>query len=323
VNRVLREQHGNPALEHQPLDQRDEIVALARRHARGRLVHEQKLWLVGERHRKLDALDVAVGELLARAIGGIRHADLREQFDGAPAMQRRESGAELEDLIIMAHDRELHVLGNGHRAERRGDLKGAADAEPPDLARLEPHDAAIGETDFTLIGSELPVDHVEAGRLAGAVRSDQGQELACTNVEAGIVDGAHAAERLRQVAHGENAHARLLHEAQRLSSAPTMPPGKTSTSSRITAPSSPRQNAVSRMTLSCSTVNTVAPMIGPVSVWMPPSSTITIASIERETQATSGEIVPLAKAKTPPAMPANAPATAKPIQCTRLTLMPI
>ena len=64
-------------------------------------------------------------------------------------------------------------------------------------------------------------------------------------------------------------------------------------------------------------------LIGPVKVWMPPSSTMTMASIERDTQATSGEIVPLAKANTPPATPANAPAMAKPIQCTRLTLMPI
>ena len=38
---------------------------------------------------------------------------------------------------------------------------------------------------------------------------------------------------------------------------------------------------------------------------MPPSSTITMPSIERETHATSGEIVPLAKANSPPATPPN------------------
>src|SRR6516164_349977 len=88
------------------------------------------------------------------------------------------SGAKLEDLIMMAHDRELHVLGHGHRAERGGDLKGAADAEAPDLAWLKAGNAAIAETDFAAIGLKLPVDHVEAGRLAGAVRTDQRQELA-------------------------------------------------------------------------------------------------------------------------------------------------
>ena len=74
----------------------------------------------------------------------------------------------------------------------------------------------------------------------------------------------------------------------RLLSAPTMPPGNTSTSSRMTAPSRPRQNVVWRMTLSCRTVNSAAPTIGPVRVWMPPSSTMTMPSIERETRDTSG-----------------------------------
>ena len=51
---------------------------------------------------------------------------------------------------------------------------------------------------------------------------------------------------------------------------------------------------------------------------------MTMPSIERDDRdATSGEIVPLAKANSPPAMPQTRPAMAKPIQCTRLTLMPI
>ena len=68
---------------------------------------------------------------------------------------------------------------------------------------------------------------------------------------------------------------------------------------------------------------TEAPTIGPLRVWRPPSSTITSPSIERPTAMVSGEIEPLAKANSPPAMPQTAPAMAKPIQCTRLTSMPI
>ena len=78
--------------------------------------------------------------------------------------------------------------------------------------------------------------------------------------------------------------------------APTMPPGNASTSSRMMPPSSARQNSVCRMTVSCSTAKTDAPTIGPVSVWMPPSSTITRPSMERPTAMVSGEIEPLAKA---------------------------
>ena len=50
-------------------------------------------------------------------------------------------------------------------------------------------------------------------------------------------------------------------------------------------------------------VKAVAPTIGPVRVWMPPSSTMTRPSIERPTWIVSGEIEPLAKANSPPAMP--------------------
>src|SRR5262245_5723662 len=323
IHRVLGEQHRDPALDHQPLHQRDQLVALARRHPGGGLVHQEEARVVGERDGKLDPLHVAVGELLAGALGGVRHADLVEQLDRARAMAAGERRAETEDLAVVADQRHLHVLGHGHRAEGRRHLEGTADAEAPDVARMQADDAAAGQGDVAAVGRELPVDHVEAGRLAGAVWADQRQELAVAQLEADVLDGVHAAERLGQVAHGEDAHAGFLRAASRLLSAPTMPPGNTSTSSRITRPSKPRQNAVWRMMLSCSTVKTAAPTIGPVKVWMPPSSTMTMASIERDTHATSGEIVPLAKANTPPATPANAPAMAKPIQCTRLTLMPI
>src|SRR4029434_1181751 len=97
-----------------------------------------------------------------------------------------------------------------------------------------------------MIGHELPVDHVEAGRFPGAVWPDQRQELAFADLEADILAGVRAAERLRQIAHAERAHAGFLRSAARLLSAPTMPPGNTSTSSSITAPSSHRQQCVSR-----------------------------------------------------------------------------
>ena len=89
VHRMLGEQHRDAALDHQLLDQCDQLVALARRHAGGRLVHQQQARLVGERDGELDALDVAIGELAARPVGGVAHADLRQQLERALAMQRR------------------------------------------------------------------------------------------------------------------------------------------------------------------------------------------------------------------------------------------
>ena len=102
-----------------------------------------------------------------------------------------------------------------------------------------------------------------------------------------------------------------------------MPAGNASTSTRMTAPSSraPEFGLAHDRVLQHGEHR--APTIGPVSVCRPPSSTITIPSIERPTATTSGEIVPLAKANSPPATPQKAPAMAKPIQWMRLTSMPI
>ena len=54
------------------------------------------------------------------------------------------------------------------------------------------------EPDLAGVGRELAVDDVEAGRLAGAVGPDQGEEFAAPDVEADLVDGAHAAKGFRQ-----------------------------------------------------------------------------------------------------------------------------
>src|SRR5262249_39807045 len=153
------------------------------------------------------------------------------------------------------------------------------------------------------VGRELAVDDVEAGRLAGTIGPDKSQELAGANREADLPHRVHAAERLRQRGDLEHVHAVPPRSRTRLAKAPTMPAGKARTRMRMMPPSRARQYSVWRMIVSCSHANTLAPTIGPLSVWIPPSSTMTTPSIERPTDIVSGEIEPLAKAKMPPAMP--------------------
>ncbi len=50
-------------------------MALSRRHAGRRLVHQQELRIVGERDGELEPLEVAIGELAAAALRLIGHAD--------------------------------------------------------------------------------------------------------------------------------------------------------------------------------------------------------------------------------------------------------
>ena len=100
----------------------------------------------------------------------------------------------------MTHQRELNVFCNRHGSEGCRDLKCAADPQPPDVARGKAGDVAIAEAHLSAIWSELSVDDVEASRLTGAIGTDQGEELACAEIEADIVEGAHAAECLAKIA---------------------------------------------------------------------------------------------------------------------------
>src|SRR5262245_44099810 len=155
----------------------------------------------------------------------------------------------------MAGERQLHVLNDRHRRKGGGDLESASHAEPPDLTRLQGGDAPALEQDIAGIGPQLTADHVEARGLAGAVRSDQGKQLAATDLEADAVHGPHAAKRLVQVANRKHHHGVFLNAARRRATAlakePTMPPGNMSTSTRMMAPSRARQYSVWRMTVSC------------------------------------------------------------------------
>ena len=58
----------------------------------GRLVRDQQIRLVGERHRDHDALALAAGQLMRIALQpgfGIGNADLRQQFERARPRHRR------------------------------------------------------------------------------------------------------------------------------------------------------------------------------------------------------------------------------------------
>ena len=78
-----------------------------------------------------------------------------------------------------------------------------------------------------------------------------------------------------------------------------------------------------RAAASCSQVNSAAPQTGPVSVWMPPSITITRPSTERWMPSDSGEIEPLENAYSAPARPAASPAMVNAAHCVARTSMPM
>ena len=82
VHVVLGEEHADRLLAGDARGEPHQFDALARRHAGGRLVHQQQLRLVGERDRELEPLEVAIGELAAGPLGIVAHADQIEQAAG-------------------------------------------------------------------------------------------------------------------------------------------------------------------------------------------------------------------------------------------------
>ena len=92
VHVVLGEEHADRFLPRDPGGQPHQLDALARRHAGGRLVHQQKLWLIGERDREFQPLQVAIGEFAAGPLGIAAHADQFEQAAGFVARELRRRG---------------------------------------------------------------------------------------------------------------------------------------------------------------------------------------------------------------------------------------
>jgi hypothetical protein len=121
-------------------------------------------------------------------------ADLRQQFKRTRAMQHGGRTPEMKRFARVRDQGHLHVLDHGHRAEGRRHLEGAADTEPPDLARRQAGNVFALAQYLAAIGRQLAVDHVEAGRFSGAVRADHGEEFALADLEADIANGVHAAE---------------------------------------------------------------------------------------------------------------------------------
>src|SRR5262249_58332478 len=110
VHRVLGKKHRTPLLDAQALDECNEIIALARPHARRRLIHQQEPGLVGESNRKLDTLDVTIGQFTAPPLPRLAPADLGEEIERAVAMQIRSRPPRAVNLASLPDPRPLPNL---------------------------------------------------------------------------------------------------------------------------------------------------------------------------------------------------------------------
>src|ERR1700738_5131845 len=117
-------------------------------------------------------------------------------------------------------------------------LKHHAETLARDLVRGQAGDVFALEDDIACRRAFDAHDRLHRGRLAGAVRADQTENLAGAHLEAQVLNGGEATEALDQAADFENGSVigGVHHErASRDRAAPRKPPGKNRTTSSATA----------------------------------------------------------------------------------------
>ena len=97
-----------------------------------------------------------------------------------------------------------HVLQHGHERERLHDLERACNAEPGNAIRRQAIDALVAIPDLAGARPMHAGDEIDQRRLAGAVGTDQADDLTRPQFERDVVDGDQAAEAAGYV--GEPQH---------------------------------------------------------------------------------------------------------------------
>ena len=140
------------------------------------------------------------------------------------------------DVVAVQKRADDDIVLDRQRRERPHDLEGAADAAPADAIGRKPVDALAGERDAAAVRCVHAGDHVEQGRLAGAVRADDGVDAAFGHLEAEPIDRDEAAEALADIVdRQERAHDPRPFRPRRCASQGQTPSGSaTITASRQT-----------------------------------------------------------------------------------------
>ena len=160
----------------------------------GRLVGDQQVGLVGERHGDHDALALAAGKLMriaAEPALRIRNADLRQHFQRPRARRGAGQAAmQQQDLADLLFDGVQRIERRHRLLEHDGDVVAA---HAPHVALGERQQIAALESDRAggmlrrRIGQELE-DRQRRHRFAGAGFADQRHGLALADVERDAVD---------------------------------------------------------------------------------------------------------------------------------------
>ena len=166
-------------------------------HPSGGLVEHDRLRVAHQHPGELEQLLLAVGEVAG--LGGLEVVDARPAGQGsrARAISSGVAHGGSRASSPSAHG-DQHVLQHGHPGEDAAELEAAADPGAGDPVGREPGHLAVAVGHRPGVGLDHAGDAVEERRLARAVGTDEGVDLALLEGDRGVVDGADAAERLGQ-----------------------------------------------------------------------------------------------------------------------------
>ncbi len=200
---VLDEQEGDALLGAEPLHVVEQPAPEGGVDPGHRLVEEQEARLGHQRPCELEQLPLTARERARVMIPERGEVEDLEQLHRLLADFRlsppRGAGAKqhvYQPLARLIASAEHHVVDHRHSGQRLGDLEGPNHAEAGDRVGRAAEDVPAAERRRTSIRAVETGDHVEEGRLAGAVGPDQRGDRAVANPKAGTVHGADAAEAL-------------------------------------------------------------------------------------------------------------------------------
>src|SRR5262249_27951831 len=164
----------------------------------------------GHGARQLDPLERAEREPGSRMVGHRRELEEAEQLHGGvvhlallTAHAAQAERVRQKPAVRARANADHDVLQHGQRREQRVILERPTDAQRGNVVRPEAEDRAAGQEDRALARSIEPADAVEEGRLAGAVRTDQADDLAFADVEGDAIERDDTAETHRDVTNGQ------------------------------------------------------------------------------------------------------------------------
>ena len=173
----------------EPLDELADFEFLVRVEAVGRLVEDQDFRVVKQRLGEAGAVAVAFGKRVDGLLGdGAEEAGVDGALDGVVfrgALEAADGGAEFEET----DDRHVIV--------KRGGFRQVTDLGFRLAGFVDDRDSA----DFGVAGSgrDESGDHAHGGGLAGAVGSEESEDLAFFHREREMVHGAFGSELFGQV----------------------------------------------------------------------------------------------------------------------------